>query len=63
MALAVVHVDDGGVTFRQLGFLDSESEANQPMSWAVGGGDNNTVSIENLPNGDIFYYYLLFGRF
>ena len=61
--MAVVNVDDGGATFRQLRFLDSESQAYQPMSWAVGGGDNNTVSIENLPNGDMYFYYLLFGRF
>ena len=44
-AMAIVHVDDGGVTFRQLRFLDSESQAYQPMSWVGGGGDNHTVMI------------------
>ena len=42
--MAVVHVDDGGATFRQLRFLDSESQAYQPMSW-VRGEANNTVMI------------------
>ena len=44
VAFAIVHVDDDGVTYQQLKFLDSEDYAIQPI-YFVGGEKNNTVEI------------------
>jgi len=43
IAFAIVHVDDDGVKYQQLKFLDYESYAKQPIYFV--GGENNTVEI------------------
>ena len=42
-AVGLVHVDDDGVTYKKLKFLDSEDDASKPISLI--GGENNTVYV------------------
>ena len=49
----LVHVAGDRVTFRQLKFLDSESSALQPMTWApAGGGEDDSGEVVITLNGD-----------